>query len=567
MNQPTLSILQSIPENIDDYSVAEAESSAEGLSPVCRLNNKILQSIFYLASADRIFCQKDSVESRASTTRYTAQVCKRWRLLTIHFPDMWLGPVLSMAWSSSHKWSRIVLQRSCSHPLGDVEIPPGLSETKFSNIVTLISKVKRIKSLTISIPPAFSEESKDVDPNDPELLTNGRNPLDLMENLTVGRSIRRHSASPRYDPIPKRFGNMREIKLGQNSFFPMIDLLKALLNLKNLEVLNIQRPYDDPPTEISHKVPEFPSIEPVAELNSLTRLTISAPISTCACILKNIGFAPSCAVQLDCHLADVGPYLKIVLWYIERAMLSWGCDPIQGGCQYLRLDSLHFEYMIEGPENYDPDDADDELKKKFQPNISLALYWSRSRSLEEHTKKVITLLSLGLTVFQSCHDLPVIIDIDIDDDLKVTHELQGLIIHWLKVISRNHTLAAVQDLRFRTWKSVCLIVEAVRDKKILPYLNGLTFYNMKFEGTDFRVLRSWQLLLSYLGKRTEEENCDCVIDFVLCNFSDFEHILRIVSVAVASLTIDGKDYDATRNDEDMDEDSDGYDSDDTIHGL
>ncbi|PPQ92281.1 hypothetical protein CVT25_008588 [Psilocybe cyanescens] len=522
------------------------------MAPVSCLHDEMLQFIFILASADNIFCRNDSLERRAETARHSAQVNQRWRVLAIQTPLIWLGPVLSESWKSSPDWVRIVLQRSSPLPLENVEIPPGITRENYSRIITEVSKVTRFRSLQISITPAFSAENVAVDFNEPAFLTHGRLPLNLMDNVDVGRPIRRLPVSSRYNFIPKTYRSVRDVTLSQSSSLPVIELLKALQSMECLEILRILRPFDDSPAEMSLDLPELPSNK-LVNLRELKILTVTAPISTCACIIKNIRFQISCAVKLDCHLADVGPYLDQILMYIREVMPYWGCEPTDGGRQFLQMDASHFEYTLEGPK--DNFESLDDVTYNH-PDISLALCWPRSQSPEEQpTQKLVTLFFQVMSAFQICDQRPNTLDIEIDNDLPITLELQDIIFQWLE--SENHTI--IQDLKFRTWTSLRLFEQAIRTDYVFPLLNGLIFYKMTF-GSHLK--RAWDCLLSYLDQRDE---CPVsAIEFIQCDFSNFDHVLRKASESVEYLAIDGREY--KPYDDPMDEDSDGYASDDTIHG-
>uniref|UniRef100_A0A8H7XWP6 Uncharacterized protein n=1 Tax=Psilocybe cubensis TaxID=181762 RepID=A0A8H7XWP6_PSICU len=156
---------------------------------------------------------------------------------------------------------------------------------------------------------------------------------------------------------------------------------------------------------------------------------------------------------------------------------------------------------------------------------------------------------------------PYLDEIDVDNDLAITPELHGVILEWLALVS-DYDSAGIYDVKLRTSQSVFLIMNAIQNSEILPDLSCLIFIKICFEGSRM-LRRAWKLLLSSIDKRSRESESDCSVEFVLCEFSNFDAILKMTNAIVTSLSINGKDYNDFM-DESMDDND--YDSDDTIHG-
>ncbi|KAH9478608.1 hypothetical protein JR316_0009065 [Psilocybe cubensis] len=417
------------------------------------------------------------------------------------------------------------------------------------------------------MPPAFSSsEPQDVDPKYASFSTTCRIPLHLMENLSVGRSRRQpQSISLRYNPISSRHRHIQRLTVSSDSFLSVSQLLSALQSMQSLSSLHIQRPYSNSVAEISSNTP-IPHIDRKPRLQRLESLAISAPIPTCATILTCLMVPVNCALVLECHLASPGPYLDEVLNHIKGRMGFWGCEPTSGGSQCLQIDASHFQYSVEVP-HQSPYMTVDRIRGhtrkivKFQPSISLSIYWPQTLSGPERMSTITTLFSRCMASFQHSKYLPITLEIDVDNDLAITPELHGVILEWLALVS-DYDSAGIYDVKLRTSQSVFLIMNAIQNSEILPDLSCLIFIKICFEGSRM-LRRAWKLLLSSIDKRSRESESDCSVEFVLCEFSNFDAILKMTNAIVTSLSINGKDYNDFM-DESMDDND--YDSDDTIHG-
>lgn len=489
-----------------------------GASP--RLNFRDIKRILYLASADDEFCLRDSNAVRAKTARYTSQVNRHWRTIALNQPAIWLGPVL--CWYSAPCWLDAVLNRS-NPLLLDALIP---SDAPLIAIQLALRHLSRIRDLVLDI------SSRDTWVEAEKALRQQQAPylerFSIKIPPVVDRSRRSVFPPPKnlfcsYAPMLQQFKthnfpvdltlkifhNLKVLVIYKMQFIPIPHLLDVLRNITGLQELEITRPTENvmSPTDFCAPLP----IPDPLYMSDLRRLSISAPVSACADILRNLAIPESCDISLHCRNAYNGRDLRDISSRLGRILTHWRCEPYTGQ-QAVSIGALYINFAVEGLCEY---------SDRRHPSIHLKVSWPTQDALI--LDNFFSIFPLVASAFRHCGTVPDTLALFSEPDaftapnvsavrlLQVLNDWLRELDHTQRVIFRNHDAFVLYGLLLGPSENglddICL------GDLLLPELGDLVM-----EGVDFRLQQreQWKRLLQILRRRSKSGVPIQEIDFVRC---------------------------------------------------
>lgn len=348
-----LSISADLPRPSESLSVSSISS---------RLGCREIQHILLLASAEN----GDPPSMRSRTARFTSQINRYWRACALSLPALWVGPALSR-WYSQLPWLDIVLQRSDPLPF-DAIIPPAAPQTVIGLVLQHLRRI-RVLEFEIHTLEAWAQVETALRENKAMHLQK----FSINVSLTLSMSERRRRQLPAsssknlfcgcapsltefktsYYPVdltPKLFYNLKVLVIDKIQFVPVPHLLDVLRNMTGLEELEITRPAEN---VIWHKHFEasISTPHPIA-MSSLRKLSVSAPISVCAEILRDLTIQGStCDIRLHCLNACFGRDLREVTSRLETTLGQWQCEPYTGQLS-MSIGPSYITFSVQGSVNY-----------------------------------------------------------------------------------------------------------------------------------------------------------------------------------------------------------------------
>ncbi|KAF8958228.1 hypothetical protein BDZ97DRAFT_1923824 [Flammula alnicola] len=530
--------------------------------PISRLSSRLLGRILFLASADVNFCADDSSVSRARTARLAAQVNRQWLAAALEHQAIWLGPVLS--WYSRPEWLSVVLERSHPLPL-DALIPPDAHHVALRMALKHLPRIRNLE---------FAVRTQDGWLDMEENLRQAQAPLlerfsfsvslgfdrrkrlfRLTEptNIFCGYAPNLHQLEVHNCPIDltqKLYYGLRVLVVDKMQFVPVSHLLDVLRNMRQLEKLYISRAPENviSPSDFHAS---FPLPDPQVHMPHLKELVISAPISACADIFRNLTLRETCSLVLHCRNAHDGRDLRDILSRTKQILSSWSCE-ILTGRQSLDMGTTHIQFTVQGPEEGEaPSDEN-------HPFVGLRVSWPKSGSSDVET--LFTLFPEVASAFQNCKCAPDTLSLLADADVPFT--IQPLLSRWLREINQ------VQAVEFQSHDAFTLYAPLLRPQNadaiisntsmrgvLLPLLGDLIFMHVNF---TVRQRLHWRKLLKILSFREKLERPILQLNFVKC-VGEFDQ--NIYGRFGTMVKVDGEDLYGNSDDED------GEDSDYTVQGL
>lgn len=477
--------------------------------PISRLSPELLGYIIFLSAAqDGSLSPKKIPEN---TARFTSQVNRQWRSLSLKYGLIWLG-VLN--WYSSPKWVEVVLRRSEPLPL-DVVIPLDAAmrcPLVVSMALMHLSRIRRLELTLVASAWWFVVQSKQLKTRAPLL-----EQFSLEIKTEFGDHRRMYIPEPsnifgRHAPRLEQFrikscsvdltqcvfAPLRVLIIEEIQHISLPDFLDILRPMKYLETLRVIRP----PENTICNVYSTQTLSDVHMLN-LSELVVSAPLSTCAGILRYLVLPDSCTIIIDA-LYHPGDDIRTILPCFEAILRNWTCEPLTGR-QCLRFGMTEVGFSIKGP-------AETVLYSRKHPLLSLSLWW--------HTSQIQTLafmLPVLTALFSACAQPPYTLSVvaSKDIDIRLYPNIKNLLLPWLEGLSyiqaiefRGHTTFVIMERLF-------IRLGPRKLEVLLPDLGDITFTEVDFTSQRRRY---WRRLLKILKFRAGREVDAPILqlDFVRC---------------------------------------------------
>ncbi|KAF8182031.1 hypothetical protein BJ912DRAFT_978821 [Pholiota molesta] len=525
------------------------------LSAVSKLSTQILGRTLLFASADE-FCGNHSPTIRARTARFTSQVNRSWREAALAQPAIWLGPVLS--WCSARDWLDIVLKRSYPLPI-DAKLPPNAPLTAFKLAFKHLSRIRNLRlELTVRSHIEWFEAKlrqhqapilKRLSISTPVGLYQRRRPIRVSEAkssflayapMLEQLEIQNYSISL---ALTKPLHRLRVFVFAMTHLDSDLQLLDDLRNMDQLEELHISSPTENDIDLFSSSQRKPPAIDTPVPLLHLKSLTISAPISVCANIFRNIIIRDSCSIMLYCRNAYNNPDLRDILSRLKNHMSNWSCDDLTGR-QSLDLGATYAEFILEGPDSVS--------NGQTHPFIGLKVFWpTNTSSTLEHLFAIFPKIA---SAFQSCKRPPDTLALRLAAHL--SSAIRPLLYDCL------HELDYVQAVEFlgdEAFAFYCPLLGSqsnyssatFSDDILLPLLGDLIIQDVNFTSQGRQY---WRKLRKTLRFRQKEDHPILEINLVDCDGDPDLNILDRYGVVIK---VNGEDLAGGYED-------DGEDSDYTV---
>ncbi|KAF9477967.1 hypothetical protein BDN70DRAFT_880581 [Pholiota conissans] len=526
-------------------------------SGVSKLDARLLACILLLASANDEFCRNDAPTIRSKTARFTSQVNRRWREVALRQQELWLGPVLALSWCSASHWLDLVLKRSYPLPV-DTIVPPEAS----SDSVTLTFKhLPRIRTLKLTarahIEWLATESSHHYKPLILESLTisvpgvaphTGRRSLRVCDPNPVfsGYAPMLHQLEVHNFPLnlaPKLFHGLRVLVFDIMHRSSVVQLLDNLRNMDQLEELHISQPseIDTPPSSF----PMHPPTDDPLFLQGLQALFISAPVSVCANVFRNITIRASCSITLRCRNVCNGRDLRDILSRLKCTISNWRCAELTGR-QSLDIGGTYARFTLQGPAG----------GGQLCPSIDFEV---SSPSLE----KILDVFIQIAPGFQRCQTPPETLALYSAIDTPSEPRLMQVLHGWLSGLEYMQAVELHGHAAFGLYfpllgssetRSKYLSIRTSNvDDILLPDLGDLIMVSVNFT-TQKRLF--WRRLLKTLRFRDKLGQPILLMDFVNC-VGDFDQ--NITGRTGVVVKVNGVDLNS-------DSEDDGEDSDYTAQG-
>jgi len=489
------------------------------LSPVSRLSADLLSYVIYLSSAQEGGFAHIPRRILENTARFTAQVNRQWRALSLRNNLIWLGPVLN--WYSPHKWISEVLRRSDPLPL-DVVIPLDaatrcplivamallhlsrirvLDLTLVSNAWWFIAHSKQLKTrapllekFSLEVKPGIEGDRRLYIPQ-PSNMFGGHAPR-LQQFRILNYSV---------DLAQPVFGGLRVLEMEETQYGAGVpDMLRTLGQMKYLESLRIVLPLE---TGVARDTYMPQSYFCDIHMLNLTEFMVSASLSTCAGLLRSLILPESCAIVLDVHYQGKSQEiddLSVITSRLGAVLKNWTCEPLTGQ-QSLRIGFDEVGFSIEGP------DEDTSLSSWNHPSLSLTFWWSDGA---HQAAMLLNFLSFVTSLFGQCRQAPYTLSIlaTTQIPLELYPDLRNRLISWLK------GMKDLQAIEFRDHEAFAIMEKLLNGPRLdilLPNLGDMTLVEVNLT-TQRR--RYWRRLLKILKFRASREVDAPILqlDFVRC---------------------------------------------------
>ena len=479
-------------------------------SPISRLSPELLSYIIYLSSAQNEISSPKKILD--TTARCTSQVNRQWRSISLKYGLIWLG-VLN--WYSSAKWVEEVLRRSDPLPL-DVVIPLDAAIRCPLVVSMALMHLSRIRRLELTLEASawwFIVQSKQLKTRAPlleEFSLKIKAGIVGHRHMCIPESLNTFgSHAPRLeefriqncsvDLTQSVFASLRVLVIDEIQHISLPDFLDILRPMKYLETLRMVRPPDNTMCNVYATQALISDVH----MLSLSELVISAPLPTCAGILRFLVLPESCSIIIDAFFQP-GDDIRAVFPRFEDILRNWTCEPLTGR-QCLTFGMTEAGFSIEGP-------AKSALSLRKHPSLSLSLWWCNTTQAQT----LFVMLPLLTSLFGRCAQPPYTLSVMASRDVD-PHQyphIRNLLLPCLE------GLTYIQAIEFHGQESFSIMERLFRYPRLrldalLPDLGDVTFVEVDFT-TQRR--RCWRRLLKVLKFRASREVDAPILqlDFVRC---------------------------------------------------
>lgn len=488
---------------------------ATRISPIYKLNPDLLGYIIYLCSAEDGNPVHYSRRILQNAARFSAQVDKRWRLLSLQNKATWLGPVLD--WFSPPKWVAEVLRRSEPLPL-DVIIPfdaANMSPLVVSMALFHLSRIRRLELTLMDNTWWYITQSNQLRTQAPmlqKLILDIRSGNELKRRFhNVGPVSMFGGHAPRLQHLQVRNCSLNLTQLASSALrvlviedvhcIPISELLNTLRQMKCLESLQLVLPVEHPAIQNDNVYLPSAFLSDVHLLN-LVELKVSASLSTCAKLLHSLVLPTTCDLVIDAqhtHRYQDGQDLVTIISCFESVLGNWACEPLVGR-QYLHLGMDEVGFSVDAPK--------DDITS--HPFLSLTFWWEHISQVE----MLFAFLPLLTSLFSRSSKLPDNLSIMVSRDVppELYPDLRSLLIPWLKATKY------IQAIEFQSHNAFAIMEKLFLGPRLdilLPHLSDMTFVEVDFT-TQKR--RYWRRLLKILKFRGSDRVDAPILqlDFIHC---------------------------------------------------
>ena len=308
----------------------------------------------------------------------------------------------------------------------------------------------------------------------------------------------------------KMFRGLKVLVIHKMQFIPIPHLLDVLRNITGLEELEITRPTENVMSSTDFCAPLH--IPDPLNMSDLRRLSISAPVSACADILRNLAISESCDIALHCRNAHNGRDLRDMASRLGGILSHWRCKPYTGQ-QVVSIGALYINFTVEGLCEY---------SDRRRPTIDLKFSWATQDALT--LDKFLSIFPVVASAFRHCGTIPDTLALFSEPDMGTaptlfsTVKVPQILGDWLRELDHTQRVIFLNHDAFVIYGPLLGPSQRGLDDTCLGDLLLPELGDLVMKKVNFRLHRreQWKLLLQILRWRSKSEAPIQEIDFVKC---------------------------------------------------